>query len=260
VEEAAERYGRDGFRPYVIEVLYGLNLKNPKFADLRFREAIVRAIDRDAIVKAVYGGNTLSLSGLVPAGVPGHRDDACGDACRHDPAAARALVTQAFAGRPVPGVQIDYEDDPTQEAVAKAMQANLAGAGIPAATRPHPFSEYLTFASSGAQELFHFTSNGAYPSPDAFLTPLFLTAEPDNVTQLSLPPVDNLLKRARSEPSEANRISLYQQAEQLILSQAPVVPVTQYESHTVVSRRVQGLMLSPLGTFDASQVRLVDAR
>lgn len=260
VEEAAERYGRAGFRPYGIEVLYGFNLKNPKFADPRYREAIVKAVDRDAIVKVVYAGNSLPLSGLVPDGFPGHQADPCGDRCRHDPAGARLLLAQAFAGRRAPPVQIDYEEDATQDAVAKSMQANLTEVGIPTVIQSHPYPDYLKFATSGRQELFHFISSADYPSPDSFLAPLFVTGRPENVTQFSAPPVDQLLKRAQSEPDEATRTGFVQDAERQIVGQLPVVPIAQYEIHTVVSRRVQGLVVSPLGTFDASQVTLASGR
>ena len=46
------------------------------------------------------------------------------------------------------------------------------------------------------------------------------------------------------------------QAERQILSQFPVVPIAQYEVRTVVAKRVKGLVMSALGTFDATKVRL----
>src|SRR5439155_1540308 len=75
---------------------YGFNLKSPKFADVRFREAIVAAVDRDAIVRGIYNGTVRATSRLVPEGVPGSQDDPCGDKCRHDPSKARALIKDAF--------------------------------------------------------------------------------------------------------------------------------------------------------------------
>ena len=256
IDEAAERYGRTGYKPYLVEVLYGLNLRSPKFADPRFREAIVRSIDREAIASAVYGGAVRELRSLVPAGVPGAQPDPCGDGCRHDPDAARALVAQAFAGKPVPQVAIDYDDSTTQEAVAKAIQSNLTDVGIPAAIRPHPYSEFLRFATSGQQELFHFGSSGGYPSPDAFLTPLFTTGVADNVTGFSNKAVDELLKSARADDDVARRDALYQEAERQILGQFPVVPIAQYEVRTIVAKRVKGLVMSSLGTFDVTKVTL----
>ena len=257
LEEAADRYGRDGFRPYVAEFFYGFNLANPKFADARFREAIVRAVDREAILRVVFGGRVRVVNGLVAEGVPGSQADACGERCRYDPARAQALVKEAFGGGPAPEIRIDFDDDPTQQALAQAVQANLQAVGIPVALRAHTYADYLTFIRAGGeQELFRLAWIGTYPSPDAYLTPLFVGGSFDNVTRFASEDVDNLLKQAIAEPDEARRTEAYQQAERLVLEQLPVLPMGQYEIQRVVSDRVEGLVMSTFGTFDATAVRL----
>jgi len=246
--------GQATAKPYMGELFYGFNLKNPKFADARFRRAIVAAIDREAIVRVVYGPSAKVLKGLIPEGVPGGQADACADRCSHDPARARALVAEAFPGKPVPEVQIDFDDDGTQRAVAQAMQTNLKDAGIPSALRPHAYVEYLKFAVSGQQELFRLGWIGAYPTADAFLTPLFLSGARDNITGFTSPQVDGALKSGRAEPDEAKRIGSYQAAERLVLDQLPIMPLAQFQFQTVTSPRVTGLVMSGLGTFDAAKV------
>jgi len=246
--------GQAAGKPYLGELFYGFNLKNPKFADVRFRRAIVAAIDRQAIVAVVYGPSAKVLNGLIPEGVPGNQGDACGGGCSHDPARARALVAEAFAGKPVPEIQIDFDEDATQTAVAQAMQANLKDVGIPAALRPHSYAEYLKFAVSGQQELFRLGWIGAAPTADAFLTPLFQSGTRDNITAFTLPPVDAALKSGRAEPDEAKRIGSYQAAEKLVLDQLPIMPLAQFQFQTVTSPRVTGLTMSGLGTFDAAKV------
>jgi len=256
VEQVAERQGRTAYRPYMGQLFYGFNLKNPKFADIRFREAIVRAVDRDAIVRAIYGAAAQRLDGLVPDGVPGYQPGACGDRCGFDRERAKALVAEVFAGQPAPEIAIDFDDTGTQRAVAEAMQANLRDAGIPATLRSHPFADYLKFAVSGQQEVFRLGWIGAYPTADAFLTPLFQSGLPDNVTGFSSGPVDDLLESGRAEADEARRTVNYQQAEKLVLEQLPVIPLAQFAFHSLVSGRVTGLVMSGLGTFDATRVQV----
>jgi oligopeptide transport system substrate-binding protein len=256
VEQVAERQGGAGAKPYLGELFYGFNLKSPKFADVRFRQAIVAAIDRDAIVKVVYGPSAKVLRGLIPEGVPGAQADACGDRCTRNVERAKALVAAAFAGKTVPEVAIDFDDDGTQRAVAQAIQANLQEVGIPALLRPHTYADYLRFAISGNQELFRLGWIGAYPTADAFLTPLFQTGLRDNITSFSNTPVDNTLKNARAEADEAKRIGAYQAAERLVLDQMPIVPLAQFQFQSVSSSRVSGLVVSGLGTFDATKVRV----
>ena len=261
VEQVVERQGGAGTKPYLGELFYGFNLKNPKYADVRFRQAIVAAIDRDAIVRVVYGPSAKVLRGLIPEGVPGAQADACAERCARDLARSRALVAEAFpAGKPVPEVQIDFDDDGTQRAVAQAIQANLKEAGIPSALRPHSYADYLRFAISGQQELFRLGWIGAYPTADAFLTPLFLSGARDNITAFSSTAVDNTLKNARAQADAANSTGAYQAAEKLVLDQLPIVPLAQFQFQSVSAPRVSGLVVSGLGTFDASKVKVGSGR
>src|SRR5439155_23140207 len=102
----------------------GFNVKSPKFADARFREAITRSVDRQAIVSVAYGASAQAATGLVPNGVPGHEDDPCGDPCRHDVKKAKDLVAAVFGSNPVSEVAIDFDaDDPAQQRIANALQA-----------------------------------------------------------------------------------------------------------------------------------------
>jgi len=259
VEETRRTRGGAASRPYLAELFYGFNMKSPKFADARFREAIVRAIDRQAIVKDVYKNTVRPIIGVVPMGTPGFVPDACGDRCRYDPAAARALLTTVFGANPPTPITIDFDEDPTQRTIALGMQANLNAVGIPTAIRPHMPDDYLKFAVSGQQELFRLGWIGAYPTADAFLSPLFVSGLPDNVTGFSSPEIDTLLKGARAQPDESQRTELYRQAERKIMDLVPLVPIAQFDTHAVVAPRVRDLLLTAAGTFDASRVWLTTA-
>jgi ABC-type oligopeptide transport system substrate-binding subunit len=256
VEQVVRDRGRDSFRPYPAQLFYGFNLDNPKFSDVRFREAIVRAVDRQAIVDNVYGGRVRLATGVVAAGVPGHQPDPCGERCRYDPARARALVAEVFGNRPVPTVNIDFDDDPTQEAVARSMAAGLEAVGIPAGLRPHAYTEYLKFAASGQQELFQMAWIAPYASPDAFLAPLFYSGKDDNIVSFNSPDVDAFIRAGRETGDRAAAMAAYQAAEQLVMAHMVVLPIAQYETHTLVADRVRDLPMSAFGTFDASRARL----
>jgi ABC-type transport system substrate-binding protein len=258
IETATAKYGQAAFRPYVADLFYGFNLKNPIFADRRFRQAIVRAVDRDAIINTIYHRTVLPLDGVVVRGVPGYHDGACGTLCRHDPALARQLLAAVFpAGGPAPPpVVIDFDDDPTQQAVAKAIQANLADVGITATLHPQPLAAYQQYTASSQIQLFHLGWIGAYPSADAFLAPLFVTGSASNVTRLAVPAVDAAIAAARAEPDPAARAQHYADAEQAVMQELPVVPIAQYETPAVIADRVRGLRPTTTGGFDAAQVWL----
>jgi oligopeptide transport system substrate-binding protein len=252
--DAARSYGRQGMSPYIGLVFYGLNVKSPDLADPRFREAISLAIDRKQIVDEVYQGSVALATGLVADGVPRRDGNACRERCRFDPDRARQLLVEAFPAGGIPEVAIDHDDDPTQAAVAALIKTELDTVGIPAVLRPHPFADYGRFLVSGQQELFRLGWIADYPSPDGFLTPLFSSTSPDNLTGLASPEIDQKLAAARSERDSQKRLALYLEAEQLVLDQYVVVPVAQLESRMVASSRVKGFHLDGLGTFDGSGV------
>lgn len=260
VDTAARRYGRDAFRPYLAELFYGFNLKSPKLADMRFREAIVRGIDRRSIVRAVYGSTVTPTDGVVVEGVAAHQPDACGERCAFDPVRAKALVAEVFAGAPPPEVMLGFDDDEAQQAVAKAIQAGLAEVGITVTLVPKSLKDYKDYAVSGEQELFRLGWIARYPSADDFLPPLFLTGSPNNLTGFSVPAVDEQLRAARAEGDAARRVELYRSAERAIMDTVPIIPIAQFHLHMVVASRVRALALTSAGTFDASAVWLSGPR
>lgn len=255
-EDAAQRFGVKGLRPFDAELFYAFNLLDPVFADVRFRQAIVKAVDRNAIVKAVYAGIADPLGGLVPEGIAGHVDDPCGDPCKFDPDGARALLAQAFPDGTIPTFNIDYVPGTGEDAVANTIVADLAAVGVTATPRPHTPDEYPTFAVSGQQQLFRIGSIGLDPSPDSYLTPLFLTGSRDNVTGFTDAPTDTLLSTARSTADVGARLKLYQQAETGILALAPIVPIAQFHTNTVVADDVHDLTVMVDGTFAGDKVWL----
>jgi ABC-type transport system substrate-binding protein len=255
VEGAASRFGRAGFQPYLAELFFGFNLKSPVFADVRFREAIVRAVDRKAIATTVYQDTVLPLDSVVPAGVPGHLANACGDKCIYDQDKAKALVAAVFPpGTPVPTVNIDFDADPTNQKVAEVIKTDLEDVGIPAALRPKPVAEYADFAAGPDKQLFRLAWIAPYPSPDAFLPQLFASASPFNLEGFSNPTVDATLGAARAEPNEAKRAAYFAGAEKTVMGSLPVLPVAQFLVHSVAGPKVRDLRLTSAGTFDASKV------
>ncbi len=234
---------------------YELNLRNPKFADARFRQAIIRAIDERSIATTVYRRRVLPLGGLVPAGVPGGPSRACRGVCDHDLAAAKKLVKAVFPDGKVPTVAIDFDESPTQRALAKAAVVQLREAGIPARLRPHVPADYANFLVNGKPELFRFGWVAETLSERAFLTPAFTSTAPENIAPVG-PAGDSAINRAASTADPEKRQALYGQAEKAILAQMAVKPLVQLRTQLITSEKVRGIRLDGYGAFDATKVRL----
>jgi ABC-type transport system substrate-binding protein len=165
-------------------------------------------------------------------------------------------LQEAFKGAPPPPVALDYDDDATQDAIAKAIQASLSQVGIKVDLRPKAPRDYDGFALSNEPEILRLGWIANYPSADAILAPLFATDSLDNLTGYSNPAVDAMLKSARLESDPGRRVELYQQIESTIMEQVPVVPIAQFNVHSVIAKRAKGVKLNSFGSFDATQVRV----
>lgn len=246
--------------PSGAELFYGLNLRSPKLADPRLREAIVAAVDQNAIADGVYGANLGPLAGVVPDDVPGGAPGGCGAPCRHDPDRARALVGEAFPHGEVAELFVDVDSGSRQEQVAAAIVSDLEAVGIPASVRTHEIDEYPSFLASGQQEVFRLGWSGGWASAAAYLAPLFRSGSPENVVGLSVPAADEALDRAAAEAEPVTRDAAYAEAEALVLAEMPVLPIGQFRTRVAVGDRVRGLELSVTGTFDATRIHLARDR
>jgi ABC-type transport system substrate-binding protein len=245
---AKKAYGGDHIAPFQAELALGLRVSS--LPDLGLRQAIAAAIDRSAIVKAVYPDLADPLSTVVPVGVVGHDEGRC-PTCAHDLARAKALIAQTYPDGQVPPVSIDYDASPAQQAMAGIVAQNLLDAGIPTSLRPLPLAEYQHLLVSGAQELFTLSWIGADRTADAYLDPLFRSSSPDNLVGLRSADVDIRLGQARAAPDPG---PFWAEAERVVLEQAVVVPIAQFRTQVVVGKRVHGLAHAVDGTVDWAAV------
>jgi ABC-type transport system substrate-binding protein len=88
-----------------------------------------------------------------------------------------------------------------------------------------------------------------YPDPENFADVLFHTGTAMNYSNYNNPTLDNILENARVETDVAQRIDLYQQAEQIIVDDAPAIFLTHSLSYVLVKPYIKGYTLSPVSTF-----------
>lgn len=245
---AASAYHQKVSRPLDAELFYGFNLRNPAVSDVRLREAVVHAVDPSTIASGPYRHSAIPLAGVVIGGSP------CGPACAFDPARSRTLVRQVSGSSPAPVLTIDYDEDPTQDVVARVIKSDLDKVGIRVSLHPHPLADYQSLAAGGGGELLRLGWVAGYPGPDGVLGPLFMSGSSENLTGLTSPAVDAAIAKARSEPDVRRRALDYEIAERAVEAQVPVVPLVQFESHVVRGAAVGGLVIDGMGMWDPANV------
>jgi len=239
--------------PYLAIGFYAIDVSNPKFADARFRQAIVQAVNANELVESAYPGGIVA-SGLLPDGIPGGGVDQCRELCDFDVKASKRLLAETFPDGVIPAVNVDYDDSPTQKALADQLVAQLAAVGIPATPRPHPEADYADFLANGDPEVFRFGVVGDYPSEDPILSPWFISGAPENVAHVASTDVDTAVQEARKSVNPTRRQRAYAEAAAGVLATFAVAPVVQFETRLVAPGSVRDLVIDPFGGFDAHTV------
>jgi len=254
IEQAGEAYGEDGFVPLLVGSYYGFNLESDELDDPRKRRAINLAIDRDSLAEDIFAETLQAPRGIVPLGMPGFSDDACGDLCRFDAGEARRLVRKLPEGQR--RVTLEYTREQLQGRVARRVRDNLEDVGLVVRLRAYAFNRYLERLSDADHSMYRLGWIGEYPDPQVFLSALFASDSPDNHTGFDSKRVDSLLAKAQRETDETARLQLYRRIEEVILEQVPLVPVGSFRMFWTAAPRVRGVEFDVLGGFDAAGISL----
>lgn len=259
--QAASAYGKRGYQPLLLGYYYGFNLEARALDDIRLRKAIARAVDREHIADEIYKGTLEAPRGIVPNGMPGFEDDACGKLCDHSVGAARSYVRKL--PKRARDVTLEFPNDepnaPQHRDVAAAIRDDLEAAGLEVEMRDYPFEKYLERLRTGRMRFYRIGWSAEYPVADDFLSPLFESDAPDNGFGFSSRKVDALLRKARAEDDAARRVKLYARAEREIMKQAPIVPIGFFVTHFAAQPRVEGIHFDMTGGFDAATITLAGA-
>lgn len=131
-----------------LQVYVGTNVTNPALADVRVRQAIAYALDRERIVTEVFRGSGYPVNLPWPKSSPAY-DEARNSTYTRDVAKAKQVLAES--GVAAPNLTLSYgAGNPFYEAAAQIVQANLAEIGITTTLDPQ---EYATFVKNliGAQ-------------------------------------------------------------------------------------------------------------
>ena len=218
----AGAHAKDGLQTTAL----GFPLYDPRFQNPLVRQAMSMAIDRQAIVDQIFGGTYKPADGLATSAAQGYVPNQCGANCQFNPQRARELLAQAggFAGPLTLTANADGGHADWMQAVTNQLRQNL---GVDAQYTPLPsFAEVRQQANAFQfTGLFRAAWIGDYPNLETFLTQLYRTDASSNDYKYSNPAVDAALDRADQAPTEQAAEAGYQEAERLILTDMPSIPL-----------------------------------
>lgn len=237
------------------DAFFAMNAQLAPFDDVMIRQAIVKAVDRDA-VRETFFPNAGLMQGFVPHGVPGGSADACGERCAVDVEQARLLV-EASPSRNI-AFTVDYfaEDgaDDTEQRMAEQIASSLRDVGLVATARSHRPSDYGIRAANGELGLFRFGSVSTTLSAEVDLGAMFQTAGRDNLSGTSIDRFDELIAAARLEANPVVRAAIYGDAERLLFAQAVALPLVEFRHHVAFTDAIEAASLEPDGSLDLDSI------
>jgi peptide/nickel transport system substrate-binding protein len=239
-----------GLRP-AFNVLYlGINEKHqPKLRDLRVRQAIAYAINREALVKTRLPEGATVATQFIPDTVAGYAKDL--RPYPYDPAKARALLKAAGATNLTlkfyypTEVSRPYMPSPKDLFTVIAADLTAAGIGIEPVARPWNGGYKDDVQTLGKQDLHLLGWTGDYNDAGNFVGSFFGRAKPEFGFDDAR--LFRELAAADGEPDAALRARLYQQVNRDIMTEyLPAIPIAHSPPGIVVRNNIHGLIPSPL--------------
>ncbi|WP_176054223.1 ABC transporter substrate-binding protein [Paraburkholderia caribensis] len=237
------------------------NTQHAPLNKLDVRRALDMAIDKPAIIQAVFSGNaTVATNPMPPA--QWSYDKELKDA-PHDPAKAKALLAQA--GFPdgfdltLWAMPVQRPYNPNAHLMAQLIQQDWAKIGVRAKIVSYEWGEYNRRAKQGGEhDAILYGWSGDNGDPDNWLGTLLGCAAVggSNVSKWCDPAFNGLIEKARETSDTNERTRLYEQAQLIFKQQVPYTPVAHSIVSLPASKRVSGLVFSPLGSHRFDGVSL----
>ena len=236
----------------------GFNTAQPPFDDVKVRRAFCLAVDKERIAKVILRDMISEADGILPPGMPGYNEALEG--LDYDVAEAKELIAASKYGdvSNLPPITLTVEGYGNNipaylGAIIQEWQQNL---GVEISVRQMETENFLYNLKEEKDEMFVMGWIADYPDPHNFLDILFYTGSEVNIFEYNNPTLDTLLDQAAIEQDRAVRLAMYQQAEQLIVDDAPCLPLFHGTNYILVETYVKDYELSPLGIPDLSRVYL----
>lgn len=249
-------------RGYVVvsAMLYlEFNMRDPMFRDVRVRQAFAHAINRTQLVDVVWLGSGAPATGPISdklqfysANVP-----------RYDFSLkkAEALLDEAGFKRGGDGVRMRLTLDaaPYDENYLRSgefVRQALRQIGVEVSLRNQDTPTYFrrVWTSYDFQLNLYGISNGPDPSIGVqriYWSKNIVKGAPfTNGSGYSSPQMDRILEAARIETDPQKRRKLWEEFQQLAMTDLPIVPLMRLEQMTITNRRVKNLVGGALGIYD----------
>jgi oligopeptide transport system substrate-binding protein len=230
-------------------------LYDKKFQNVKFRQAISLAINRQQITDKIFEKTRKPVKGYGVPNLPLWTDGACGDLCDHDPARAKKLFDESgYEGK----IELTSNADGGHKEWITAACGQIEKA-LGTECKFVPVQDFgIIREKINAQEMTQVYRAGwqaDFPHVENFLNPLYRTGGSSNDGGFSDKAVDAKLAEADKATNEEDAAKLYHEAEELIAQQMPSIPLWDTPAVYGWSDRLENVQVSALtGELDLTSV------
>lgn len=231
---------------------WAFNTAKPPFDQVKVRQALAHAINRDAILQAVYFGHATAADSVLPPTSWAYNPNLTVQ--QYDPVKAKALLTEA--GYP-DGFSMDIWAMPVQRLynpnalkMAELMQADLAQIGVRASIVSYEWNSFRRKLGSYEHDSVLIGWSADNADPDNFFRPLLSCSAAltgSNRANWCDETFDNLISQALLTADQKQRRSYYMAAQQYLAEQMPLLSIAHSQRFQAISSDIKGVRINPYG-------------
>jgi peptide/nickel transport system substrate-binding protein len=230
------------------------NLRDPILKDVRVRQAIACALDRQPLIHYLWRDFARPAESVLPPESWAY--DPSVQQYSHDPIKARQLL--GAAGYPeINGVRFHLtmktSTEESSRSMAAVFQQQLREVGIALDIRSFESATFFSDVTHGEFQVYSLRWVGGNEDPEIFEYAFHsskIIPNGANRQFYSNPRVDALIDQARREADENLRKREYAQIQQILAQDLPYIDLWYFDNVIVYSKRVRNLQLNPSGNYD----------
>ncbi len=231
------------------------NLRDPILRDVRVRQALAYAIDREPMLHYLWRGTARPADSILP---PQHWAYTSNVAhYPHDPAKARALLDAA--GYPTRNgirfrLTIKTSTEETSRLIAAVLQQQFREVGVDLQIHTFEFATFFSDIVKGAYQMYTLRWVGySNQDPDVFEYAFHTASFPPkraNRSYYSNPQVDAWIEEGRKQVDPAKRAAIYQKVQRQLAIDLPNIDLWYLDNVVVHTARIKNVQVDLSGNFD----------
>ena len=259
---------KENDKRYYVKSAEGMNLaylafnfQNAVIQDEQVRRAIAQAINRQRIIKTIYHNTATVANNIIPNISWASSVNTPDFAYDFNPSEAKKVLQDKQLHLNMWVLNEEQVYNPAPLKTAELIKEDLNNVGVNVTIRSVTRT-FLIDQLNKKSENYDMILTGCLAvslDPDSFMRPILSCNAASEMTNLSNwcdEDFDQLMDKALDSPNLWERAHVYNQAQELILSKLPIVPLANMKRVLVVNSRVRHIEMNPFGSLNFSTLSL----